>query len=139
MDVNVRNMLLAFFIGSSWISFFMWFIGFHWYSDKFNVNNYVTKITNKNPYFIYTIVAPLYIGFMSLLAVAISTYCKISYRMGFLIVSFISPTIVYNVIKKFQVYNFTEKRYREQYLRLLLYHFLLYNVVIANIYGMMIH
>ena len=138
MRSDLRKVATAFIIGSSWVSFVYWFIGFHSYSGKFNKDNCIMGWLNEDPYYIYTIGAPLYIGLMSAFAVILSMQSKLSIRTAFFIIGIISPIRVSIVITRCNIYNFTSGRYKEQYARLLFYHFLLYNVVIASTYERLI-
>ena len=126
-------MLLAFLIGSSWVSFVLFFIGFHSYQGKFNPANTV----DTDPYFIYTVLAPLYIGLFSMFAICLSEWTSLSRRLSFFIIGIISATIVYGVITSCNIYQFTKERYLEQYGRLLIYHFITYSVIVANIFEFM--
>ena len=138
MDINYKNILIAFLIGSSWISIIAWFIGFHGYVGKFNENNCIKNMFETDPYFVYTIIAPLYIGCMSALAILISIYTELSVRQSFIIIGLISPIFVSIAIKKCNIYDFTDTRYVEQYFRLICYHFMLYNVLIVNVYKLLV-
>ena len=134
MQANGKNILKAFLIGSSWVSFIIFFLGFHYYIDKFNKNNCIERLLKIEPYYAYTILAPFYIGLMSALAVICNIYFKMSTTHSFLLIGFISALIVSIVIRYCDVYNFTESRYIEQYIRLQFYHFALFSIIIASIY-----
>ena len=61
----MRNVLKAFIVGSSWFSFILFFTGFDSLKSSYNMKN-MEKITNGiNPYFVYTICAPLYFAKIS--------------------------------------------------------------------------
>lgn len=130
----MKDALKAFLIGSSFPSFVLFFIGFHTYSGKFHNKNCIARWFNIEPYFFYTLVAPVYLGLMSVKAVLMSRYFQISMRTSFFIVSIISAILVSGGITVCHIYRFSKKRLREQYLRLLGYHILLYNIIIANLY-----
>ena len=130
----MENVLKAFLIGSSFPAFVLFFIGFHAYSGKFRKKNCIAQWFNIEPYFFYTLIAPVYMGLMSVLAILISCYFQISIRTAFFIVSIISTVIVSTAITVCKVYRFSKERLREQYLRLLGYHLLLYNIIISNLY-----
>ena len=139
MNKNTKNTILAFIIGSSWLSFGLWFKWFQEYknNDKYDTNNCVKKLFNVELYYFYTIFAPLYIGLMCSCAVMISIYFKYSVRKSFFIISLISPVLVYIAINLCNVYNWTDESYREQLIRLFIFHSLLYNIINVTIYEML--
>ena len=141
MNNNTKNILLAFVIGSSWLSVVLWFKWFHEYKvgNNFNEHNCVKKILNINLYYFYTIFAPVYIGFMCSCAVLINIYFKYSIRKSFFIISLISPILVYITINLCNVYNWSDGRYKEQLLRLFIFHSLLYNIINVTIYKLLVH
>jgi len=130
----MKNALKAFLIGSSFPAFVFFFIGFHTYTNKFNKKNCVAAWFNMEPYYFYTLVAPVYMGLMSVVAILLSKHTKLSVRMSFFVISIISSLIVSAAITVCQIYRFSKHRLREQYVRLLGYHMLLYNIIIANLY-----
>lgn len=134
----MNKILTAFIIGSSFLAFVMFFIGFHSYSGNFNENNCLNNWFNIDPYFFYTLFAPFYLGTMSSLAIVIHQYNKTSIRNSFLIVSLLSAFLTGIAITVCQIYNFSNKRLREQYLRLIVYHFIVYNIIIATLYKIII-
>ena len=129
-----KNILLSFVVGSSFLSFFLFFMGFHTYSNKYNKENCVSQWFKLEPYYFYTLLAPVYLGLMSVFALLIHQYTKISIRKSFLIISLLSPIIVSMAITKCKIYDFSKQRLMEQYLRLMVYHILLFNGIIANLY-----
>ena len=134
MNVNIKKIFMAFLIGSSWISFASFFMGFHGLSQKsWNKHNCLERIV-KDPYYLYTIIAPLYLGTMSALAVAMSIYFNLSTTVSFLIIGLISPAIIAIIITKCNLYRFTTHAYRKQYAVLFLLHFAIYNIVVAGSY-----
>ena len=102
----------------------------------YHKKNCIAGIFKMEPYFFYTIIAPVYLGLMSVFAVMIYQHYKISIRKAFLIISIISPIVVSTAITLCKVYTFSKSRLREQYIRLFGYHMFLFNAVIANIYLM---
>lgn len=130
----MKEYLKAFIIGSCWFSFVLFFIGFGSIQYEVNKDNCVIKMFDKNTYRTYTILAPLYIGIMSVIAIAIRNYYKISTRKAFIIIGIISALIVSAVITFCRIYNWTPTRYFKQYIKLQLYHFILFSGIIATIY-----
>ena len=136
MNKDIKNILLAFVIGSSWLSVGLWFKWFHDYkiNNKYDENNCVKEILGIDLYYFYTLFAPIYIGFLCSCAVMISIYFKYSIRKSFFIISLISPILVFIAINICRVYNWNDERYREQLFRLLIFHSLLYNVINVSLY-----
>jgi hypothetical protein len=131
---SFKQLLKAFIIGSSWLVFVMLFVGFFNYRGKLNPSNCMTNILGFDPFMTYAIIAPLYIGSMSVLAIMIKNRYDISTRKAFFLVGIVSALIVSIVITVCRVYNFSKQRLFEQYIRLQLYHFILYSGIIANLY-----
>jgi hypothetical protein len=130
----MTNYLKAFIVGSSLPAFALFFIGFYGNKKYISTENCVTKTLDIEPYIFYTIGAPLYMGLMSMLAVLISQQYKLSIQKSFFIVSLLSPIIVSFLITYCDIYTFSPHRLKQQYLRLFVYHFMLYNLVIFTIY-----
>ena len=130
----MKQILKGFLVGASWPAFILFFRGFQSYQGKFNKHNCIKQQYGIEPYAFYSQIAPLYLGTMTAIAIAISKYFQISLDWSFLLVGVLSSMIVSFSITQCQVYNFTPSRLREQYLRLLLYHFVTYNVIIRNLY-----
>ena len=111
---------------------FFW--GFNTLKSQYNNKNMKILLKNIDPYYLYTIVAPIYFGIMSIIAIVISQVMKINIRLSYFIVSLISPVLVSLFIKLNNLYTFSNKRWIQQYIYLLLFHLFAYNVVIANVY-----
>ena len=135
---KIRQVALAFIIGSSWVSVALWFKWFQEYkrNGKFATDNCVKALFDMELYYFYTLFAPIYIGFMCSCAILIHLYFKYSVRQSFFIISLISPVLVYLAITICNVYSWTQDRYHEQLLRLFIYHSILYNVINATMYEM---
>lgn len=139
MSKNIKNIFLAFIIGSSWMTFVLLFYGFYGYQGKFNPNNCIENILNIEPYYFYTLFAPLYIGLMSALAIILHLYYHIPIRQSYFMIGIISAICISITITYCDVYQFTRERLFQQYLRLQIYHYLIYSIVIANIYIFLHH
>jgi hypothetical protein len=127
----MKDLLKAFIIGSCWFSFVIFFLGFYGMQSGVNKNN-CSSFLYGNTYMLYTVMAPLYIGLMSSLAIAMRNYLKISTREAFVVTGIISATIVYVFISLCSVYKADPGDFK--YLRLLIYHFFLYSGIIATLY-----
>jgi len=130
----MTDYLKAFIVGSSLPAFALFFIGFYGNKKYISAQNCVTKTLDIEPYIFYTVGAPLYMGLMSMLAVLISEQYRISIQQSFFIVSLLSPIIVSFLVTYCDIYTFSPRRLKEQYLRLFVYHFMLYNLIIFTIY-----
>jgi hypothetical protein len=130
----MTDYLKAFIVGSSLPAFALFFIGFYGNKKYISAQNCVTKMLGIEPYIFYTIGAPLYMGVMSMLAVLIGRQYRIPTRQAFFAVSLLSPIIVSFLITYCDIYNFSPYRLKEQYLRLFVYHSMLYNLVIFPIF-----
>ena len=130
----MTNYLKAFIVGSSLPAFALFFIGFYANKKHISSQNCVTKTLDLEPYIFYTIGAPIYMGLMSMLAVLISQQFKLSIQQSFCVVSLISPIIISFLITYCDIYTFSPRRLKEQYIRLFAYHFMLYNLIIFTIY-----
>lgn len=130
----MNDYLKAFITGSSLPAFALFFIGFYGNKKYISTQNCVTKMFNIEPYTFYTIAAPLYLGVMSMLAVLLNRWYKFSIRESFFVVSLISPMIVSFLITYCDIYTFSPGRLTEQYFRLLIYHSVIYNLVIAMLF-----
>lgn len=132
---GIKKSLLAFVIGSSWLSFIVLFIGFFGLPEnRIRKDNCLTECFGINPKLGYGILAPLYLGIMSAIAIKIKDKYRLTVRKSFFIIGVISAIIVSVLITVCRMYPFTTSRLIEQYFRLQIYHFFIYSVIIANIY-----
>jgi hypothetical protein len=127
------NILKSFIAGSNWFVFSPFFQGFNTLKYSYNMKNMRNVLGKFDPYYSYTIFCPIYFGIMSIISYLIHIYSGINIRLIFLIISLISASNVYLFIKLNKVYDFSDKRWWQQYLYLILYHGFAYNVVIVNI------
>jgi len=132
--MNIENIIKAFVAGSCWPVFVPFFWGFNSLKPQYNKENMKKLLGNTDPYYLYTITAPVYFGTMSVISVIIAETFKINIRLSYFIISLISPIFVSSLIKLNNVYTFSKKRWLLQYVYLFLYHSFAYNVVAANIY-----
>lgn len=130
----MRDYLKAFIVGSSWLAFVFLFIGFGNIQGEVNKNNCAERATGISTYRVYTIVAPIYLGIMSMVAIYIRDWQQISTRKAFFIIGIVSALIVSFAITFCKVYNWTTSRYLLQYVKLQLYHFIIYSIIIASLY-----
>ena len=134
MNIKVDTLVKAFVSGGSWPVFLPFFWGFNSLKSQYNIPNMEKILKDYDPYYIYTISAPIYFGTMSIISVLISKYFKINIRLSYFLVSLVSPIIVSSFIKLNNVYNFSDERWKKQYLYLFLFHSFAYNAVMANIF-----
>lgn len=130
----LSDIFLAFLSGANFLVSILYYIGFNSLKKQYKLKN-MKKIFSIDPYFFYTLIQPLYMGLMSILAVLLlHNMLKINIRISYLIISIISFTLVSIFIRYFDIYKWTENRYIRQYIILFLLHSFIYNIVIANIY-----
>ena len=131
-----KKIFTAFISGASWPAFVLFFNGFHSYVDTgiLKPNKCINNLSYMNPYYLYTIVAPFYLGIMSAIAVGLHLSLKWSLSFSFALISIISAILISIIITICDIYNFTTERLHRQYLYLIIYHFIIYNLIIANIY-----
>ena len=130
----MRDIVTAFIVGSSFPAFFLFFIGFYSYQGRFDQDNCLENTFGLDPYYAYTLLAPLYIGMMSAIAAYLSSTYELSTKVAFGIISFVSAIIVSIAITQCDIYRFDRERLYEQYVRLVFYHALLYVLIVATIY-----
>ena len=94
-----NNIIKAFISGCCWPVFVPFFWGFNTLKSQYNNKNMKILLKNIDPYYLYTIVAPIYFGIMSIIAIVISQVMKINIRLSYFIVSLISPVLVQHFIK----------------------------------------
>ena len=82
--------------------------------------------------------APLYFGIMSMLAICLHLFFGMSITQSFIIIGIISPLIISILVTTCKLYTFSQERLYKQYVNLFIYHFLIFNVLIVNIYKFII-
>lgn len=128
----------AFIAGSSFPAVILFYHGFNSLQSKYKMENMNKLLRNIDPYYIYTLLAPLYFGIMSIIAILLSMILKLHFRYGYFLISLISPLFVSIFIKYYDVYIFDNTRWIKQYLYLYIYHMINYNLIIANIYYLLL-
>jgi hypothetical protein len=116
----MNEYLRSFVIGSSWLSFIIFFI---------KVSNLSNNIKNYK-YETYTILAPIYLGMMNMLSLYIQKKYNLSLRNRLIIISIISSLCIIIMVKLFKLYNYNENEYLAYTIRIFMNHFLIYNVII---------
>lgn len=119
----MKELLKSFIIGSSVPAFIILFI----------VVIYLFKIKEATfDYYRYSILAPIGMGVLSLLAKYISINYKISLQMCYFIISIISALFVsINISRGKKAYNFkSQNRWYLQYLLIFMGHLFIYNRII---------
>ena len=133
-EKTIKQIFLAFVTGSSWLAIILFFIGFSQYKGKLNPNNCLQQLLQSDPIMVYPLIAPLYLGLMSAIAIFIRNRYGITTRKAFFIIGIISALIVSIIITVCKIYPFSKTRLFEQYVRLQIYHFVVYSIIIANIF-----
>jgi len=132
--MNIENIIKAFLSGCCWPVFVPFFWGFNSLKPQYNNESMKKLLGNNDPYYLYTIIAPVYFGLMSVISILIAESLQINVRLSYFIMSLISPIFVSSLIKSNNVYTFSKNRWILQYLYLFLFHSFAYNVVMVNIY-----
>ena len=121
--VGADKYLKSFVIGSSMPVFMNFFLS-------------VQNIQNRDPqksrytYEQYTIVAPLYLGFMNMIALYVGNTFGLSLRQRLLVISLISAAFVAGLAKLNVSYQFTDREWLDYFAWILLKHLFTYNVLI---------
>ena len=114
--------LKSFVIGSSIIVMLPFLLG---------VLNRRDRGETKYSYENYSIIAPIYLGLMAVIAYWFRLYLGMSLRESLLLISVISPTIVFLIVYFNSLYNFTTtEEWCEYALNIYFKHFLIFNIVI---------
>ena len=132
--MDPKQIFKAFISGASFPAVILFYLGFKSLESQYKTENMDKLLYGKDPYFLYTLTAPIYFGIVSICAITISNILNINFRYGYLIMSLISPLLVSLFIKINDVYTFDENRWKMQYVYLYAYHMVNYNLIIANVY-----
>lgn len=81
----------------------------------------------------YSLIAPLYYGFMNMLSLYISFIFKLSRRERYLITGTISPLIVISFSYIMKTYDFQGNEWIKYGLGLFIKHFLIWNIVVYSL------
>lgn len=118
----LNKYLTAFIVGSSLPVFALFFYGVAGYKQN-NIINY--------SYERYTLLAPLYFGVMTMIALYISNIMNISLQISLFIVSILSIIIISTLITSINAYKFsTQKQWYNQYITISIAHLITYNIII---------
>ena len=90
----------------------------------------IPKLKKNYNYRLYTQIAPLYLGMLNMFSYCLEKNLNISKLKRLLIVSIISPSIVFYVAKRSNSYNFTTKEWILYGVYLFIRHFLTYFIII---------
>lgn len=124
-----RELLKSFIIGSSILSFIIFFIGVTYFIkyEKSAIFDYHT----------YSILAPIGLGFASLFAKYIHLMYNIKLKKAYFIISILSAlficlkvTIEWEQVYKFKIYT---QRSHIQYLLIFMTHLFVYNIIIYSL------
>ena len=94
---------------------------------------YVFYNLKKESYFNYTLLAPLWFGVWNVISFIISKHYGLSLRSRFILVSFISYSVIISYASYKDFYNFTKKQWCKYYILMLITYLVTWNVVIYNI------
>jgi hypothetical protein len=127
----LRDIVTAFIIGSSIPAVFLFYSGFYSYRGSYNLENGTQPI---DTYFKYSLIAPLFFGTTSAIAIYLSKKYGMTTRQAMLIVSVIASTIVSLYITYRNVYAWSQERITQQYFILFFSYAILHILIIATIY-----
>lgn len=118
---NFAPYLKSFVIASSWLATFPFFYA-------------VGHLENKNyTYFDYSLIAPVWLGFWSMVSLWLARRMGWSSRVRFLVLSVITYFLSLGLVWWFDAYQYDQEGWNKYYLRLALRHFFLWNLVIYYI------
>ena len=113
--------LKQFIIGSSYLVFFPFYIGF----NKLKRPHY--------SYFNYTILAPIWFGIFNIISIIIANKLNLSCRKRFILISIISYLLIVTYAKYNNVYNFSEYEWYKYYIGMFILYLFTWNIIIYNI------
>jgi len=111
------NYIKRFLIGSSFPVFIYFFLKVQ------TIPNSIKNYTYEQ----YTIIAPFYLGLMNVMAGFLNK------RYRYLLIGVISPTIVFLYAYMNKSYNFTNKEWRNYFVRIYMTHLIIFNVIVKNL------
>ena len=116
----MANYLKSFVIGSSFPVLALFF---------YNVSRLPDQLRNYD-YTTYTFVAPLYLGLVNMLSVYVRGKFNLSLEETYLIIGPLSGILVAIAATLLQTYNYSKLEWFQYYLRIIITHFLVFNVII---------
>ena len=112
--------LRAFVIGSSCLIFLPFFIAVSQFKKEYFNFDYVS----------YTIIAPIFLGFMNMFSLYFAKLLNITKQMRFLLTSLIAPTIVILAVMSFNIYNYTKDQWINHIWKTYLLYFIVVNIIL---------
>lgn len=116
----MANYLKSFVIGSSFPVFAPFF---------YSVSQLPSNVKNYS-YASYTLIAPLYLGIINILATLIGQKWNLSLRQRYLIIGPLSGLFVAFIATVMNTYNYNRQEWISYYQRIIFNHFLIFNIVI---------
>ena len=94
----------------------------------------VPRIVDKNYSFsTYTIIAPLWIGIMNTLGLALAQWFGLSTTTRYVVIALISAVLVMMISTFSGLYTYTAEQWRQYYARILFMHLLIYCIIIRGV------
>jgi hypothetical protein len=115
--------LRSFVIGSSFPVFVIFFL------VVMNISTNTKNYTYEN----YTLIAPIYLGVMNMLALYLANEFELSLRMRYIIIGIISPLVVIMFAYITHSYNFNGEEWRKYAATLVVQHFLIFNIIVYGL------
>ena len=126
----IMKYLLQFTIASS----FLVFIGFYRFVHK-KIQEGVLEID----YYQYSIIMPLWFGLLNVLSLYLQETFHISYRMRFLLITFIGLSVLFPTIHGLQVYNYEPEQWLYHDMMVTISYLFIWNVVIFGLEKILTH
>lgn len=115
--------LRAFVIGSSSLVILPYFLVVSSFKkEKFNYD-----------YKSYTFLAPIALGLMNVVSLLLANQFQLSKRNRFLLTSILAPTFVAMSVIFNKVYNYTQTEWINHIVKLYIFYFLIWNIVVYNL------
>lgn len=116
----MENILKEFIVGSSY------FVVLPFYISVMNLQS----STKNYSYEKYTLLAPVYLGFMNIISGILQRKFNLTDRKRYVLIGLVSPIIVIAFAKFTDSYNFNKEEWINYSLKLIAKHFLIFNFVV---------
>jgi cell division protein FtsW (lipid II flippase) len=117
---ELSQFLKAFVIGSSFFVFFPYFYAV----------SHFKRGTFKYSYMSYTFFAPVCLGLMNVVSLAIAKQFNLTEKMRFFIISLLSPTIIILFVTYFKIYKYNTDEWVNYIFSIYLLYFFVFNFIV---------
>jgi len=122
-NINMAGYLRAFVIGSSFFVFFLFFF----FVSRFDPKKF------HYPYKKYTLIAPLFLGIMNMVALWIARTWNLTRRMKYFIVSILAPVCVLAFVYLANIYTYTRADWISHIIGMFLLYSFICNVILYEL------